>query len=76
MINFLKVIAVALVLAVVLGLLGCAPVPMATYGTALNSEFYGAPPIAQDDPWAWHSQFVYPSVRCTSQGNATICRPI
>ena len=69
---------ISLTALLMLGLLGCAPVPMATYSSALSGAYnqpayarYYYPPAPE-----WHSQFVYPSVRCTAQGNTTICRPI
>ena len=74
----LKLILLGVLFAFFVGLLGCAPVPMATYGSALSGAYnqpayarYYYPPAPE-----WHSQFVYPSVRCTAQGNTTVCRPI
>ena len=71
-------VAMAVIATTTIYLSGCAPVPMATYSSALSGAYnqpayarYYYPPAPE-----WHSQFVYPSVRCTAQGNTTVCRPI
>lgn len=72
-----------LLVALALGLIGCAPsTGMTARATALNGMYQPAPVYAyQPQPWPvaydqWHSQYMVPRVSCVAQGATTVCHPI